>query len=155
METPIFINRFQNLNPSWSNFAPCSVELDGLLYPSVEHAFQAAKTPDFKKREEIRKALTPGLAKRLGRKVPLRPDWELVKENVMYSLLRQKFQNSPFKADLLSSKSSPIIENTTPYHDLVWGICYCPSHNGQGNNLLGKLLERLRTELQTQVQTLL
>jgi len=66
-----------------SNFWPVKVELDGLEYPSVEHAFQAAKTLDAREREKIRLAKSPADAKKLGRAVTLREGWEEMKIKVM------------------------------------------------------------------------
>jgi predicted NAD-dependent protein-ADP-ribosyltransferase YbiA (DUF1768 family) len=65
-----------------SNFykPPEPIEWEGVLYPTTEHAFQAAKTLDRVKRKEIAEASSPGMAKRLGRALrPIRPDWEQVK----------------------------------------------------------------------------
>ena len=66
------------------------VALDGEVYRSVEHAYQAAKTTDRERRKEVH-SLTAGGAKRWGSALPLRPDWEAVKLGVMRDLLRQKF----------------------------------------------------------------
>jgi hypothetical protein len=59
-----------------SNFHPATVLFEGHPYRSVEHAFQAAKTRDRGLRRAIREAPTAGEAKKLGRRVPLRRDWE-------------------------------------------------------------------------------
>ena len=73
-----------------SNFWPATVVYDGVEYPAVEHAYQAAKTENFNDRAIIRSAATPGLAKRLGAQVKLRKDWEKIRVLVMFDLLRQK-----------------------------------------------------------------
>ena len=59
-----------------SNFWPVQVDLDGILYKSVEHAFQASKTIDPVERERIRDTFYPSEAKRLGKQVTLRPHWD-------------------------------------------------------------------------------
>src|SRR5579871_4764016 len=59
-----------------SNFHYATVSLDGVTYPTVEHAFQAAKTDDAEERRAIRDCGSPGRAKRMGKKVKLRKDWE-------------------------------------------------------------------------------
>jgi ribA/ribD-fused uncharacterized protein len=76
-----------------SNFSESPVVFDGQAYPTVEHAFQAAKTFEPEQRQLIRDAPTPATAKRLGRsrQVDLRADWEQVKFDIMYGLLKQKF----------------------------------------------------------------
>jgi len=75
-----------------SNFYPSKIRLDGVVYPTAEHAFQAYKTDDLAQRMLIRQASTPKLAKRLGRQAPLRPDWERGKVEVMRQVLREKFR---------------------------------------------------------------
>jgi ribA/ribD-fused uncharacterized protein len=86
-----------------SNFWFCKVMLDGVEYPSTEHAFQAAKTLVQAQREEIRAAKTPGQAKRLGKLVELRPDWNQIRVSVMYDLLCQKFKPGNHNSYLLAA----------------------------------------------------
>lgn len=125
-----------------SNFYPCCVQLDGKTYISTEHAFQAAKTLDPHEREEIRKTTSPGRAKRLGRKVKLRKDWESIKIDVMHGLLQQKFKKgSPLADLLLKTGTQDLVEGNT-WGDTFWGVC-----RGKGKNHLGKLLMLVRQEL--------
>lgn len=128
-----------------SNFYPSSVLYDGSFYPSVEHAFQAAKCNNLSDRVNIRLARTPGEAKRLGQHVELRPDWEEVKVAIMYVLLKEKFNDSSELApELLATGSAELIEGNN-WGDQFWGMC-----NGKGENNLGKLLMRVRSELKTE-----
>ena len=129
-----------------SNFYESPCEFEGIVYPTVEHAFQAAKTLCILTREEIAAAPTPGKAKRMGRKVQLREDWELVKTDVMRECLKSKFSHPVLKMQLLATKDATLIEGTT-WHDRCWGICTCPECKGAGENRLGKLLMELREEL--------
>lgn len=76
-----------------SNFYNCSIEYEGKIYPSVENAFQASKVLDEDEREIFTKC-TPVEAKRLGRKVKLRDDWEEVKVLIMTGLIFTKFIGS-------------------------------------------------------------
>src|SRR5574341_75890 len=87
------INQFTGQHAFLSNFYPSWIELDGEQYPTVEHAFQAAKTLDKAERKLIREAAAPAQARRLGRKVHLRSDWEQVKFGVKRSLVQQKFSD--------------------------------------------------------------
>jgi hypothetical protein len=136
------IKEFQGKYRFLSNFWPAKVFLDGFQYPTVEHAYQAAKTFDLKKREEIRNADKPGLAKRLGKKVSIRKDWEKIKISIMYNLVKQKFfNNSILKESLLSTGDEELIEGHT-WNDTFWGIC-----NGVGQNNLGKILMKIRNEI--------
>lgn len=130
-----------------SNFAECPgfhVYLDEVSYPSVEYAYQAAKTLDLAEKESIRKALTPVCAKRLGRKVTIRPDWDLVKLKIMEDLLRQKFSHYVFKHLLKQTKYLELVE-TNLWHDNFYGDCVCSKcKNILGENNLGKLLMKIR-----------
>lgn len=124
-----------------SNFHPSTITVDGKAYPTVEHAYQSYKTLNEESREMIRKAKDPSIAKKLGRGVEMRPDWEAVKEELMCDFIRKKFE-SPFLADLLiKTEDSELIFGNT-WNDRVWGIC-----RGTGENLLGKILMKVRQEL--------
>lgn len=125
-----------------SNFARCWVDLDEWSYYSVEHAYQAAKTLDKKQRRLIMNTLKPGEAKRLGKTVTMRPDWEDIKLQVMEDLLRQKFNQQPFRKLLLATGDA-YIEETNNWGDIYWGRC-----NGYGHNHLGDLIMKIRKELQ-------
>ena len=129
-----------------SNYYDSPCEFEGIIYPTVEHAFQAAKTLNQLERQEIAAAPTPGQAKRMGRSVQLREDWELVKTDVMRKCLKSKFSNPVLKTQLLATKDAILIEGTT-WHDRCWGICTCSECQGAGENRLGKLLMELREEL--------
>jgi ribA/ribD-fused uncharacterized protein len=127
-----------------SNFVPVVVQLDGLVYPSTEHAYQAAKTLDFAERTRIRTMETPGQAKRAGRLVTERPDWLLVKEVVMLDLTRQKYASEPYRGLLLATGHCEIEEGNTR-GDVFWGVC-----RGKGQNKLGQIIMQVRQEQQEQ-----
>lgn len=140
------INKFDGKYAFLSNYHPCTVIYEGIAYPSVEHAFQAAKTLDMTKRLEIANLPSPGAAKRVGRKIDLRPDWEEVKEKVMEDCLRMKFAGSTeLTLKLVATEGHFLIEGTT-WHDQCWGICTCEKCGGNGENRLGKLLMKIRDE---------
>ena len=93
-----------------SNFHKCRVEFEGMVYPSVEHAFQAAKNPDPEYRSLIAAVCSPVTAKRIGKKTQLRPDWEKVKEGIMLELLRSKFFDPVLREKLLATGDAELIE---------------------------------------------
>ena len=124
-----------------SNFWPSRVSMDSLTFPTVEHAFQAAKTLDLFQRQMIRDVPLPGQAKHLGRAVILRQDWESIKLDVMYGLLKQKFSAKNLKGFLLDTGDIELIEGNT-WGDKFWGTV-----DGEGQNHLGKLLMQVRSEL--------
>jgi ribA/ribD-fused uncharacterized protein len=130
-----------------SNFALVNVTLDRWQYPSVEHAYQAAKTIDLSERKGVQLQTTPGKAKRAGQKVTKRDDWERVRIDVMHDLLRQKFAQEPFRTQLLATANEKLIEGNT-WGDTFWGVC-----EGDGQNWLGRLLMRVRTELRVRTRT--
>jgi N-glycosidase YbiA len=126
-----------------SNFWPCQVMLDRLHYPSVEHAYQAAKTVHWAERAFIRKQCPkPGDAKSFGKLVTMRPDWDAIKLDVMGDLLRQKFAPfTPLAERLLATGDAKLVEGNT-WGDTFWGRC-----RGKGKNHLGNLLMTIRQEL--------
>ena len=124
-----------------SNFFQCQVEFEGMNFSNVEAAFQAAKCLDMKERERFF-GLSGGQAKRLGRRVELRSDWEDVKIDIMRQVLKSKFtQNPELKAKLIATGDAELIEGNK-HRDFFWGVC-----NGKGQNHLGKLLMEVRAEL--------
>lgn len=135
------ITEFQGEYRFLSNFWPAIVVLDNVQYPSVEHAYMAAKTTDIILRKHIKEQPTAAMAKKLGRSLQLRPDWEMIKLGVMESLVRQKFQEPTLKAKLLQTGDQEIIENNT-WNDTFWGVC-----RGKGSNHLGKILMKVRNEI--------
>ena len=126
-----------------SNFYFCPAPIYdefGIAYPTVEHFFQAKKSLNHSDRVMIAATARPGEAKRLGRQVKLRPDWEEVKLNVMAEGLRQKFSDPDLRNRLLATGDAKLIEGTT-WGDTTWGI---DLNTGEGENHLGKLLMELR-----------
>lgn len=123
-----------------SNFWPAPVRYGGILFPTTEHAYQAAKSND--RNEAVRVSLlkSPGDAKRVGRTLTVRPDWEQVKEAVMLDVLRLKFALPDLRRKLLATGSVQLVEGNT-WGDRYWGVC-----NGAGKNRLGVLLMQVREE---------
>jgi ribA/ribD-fused uncharacterized protein len=131
-----------------SNYAPARVNLNGLEFPTVEHAYQAAKTLEGADRQKIQSASTPGLARKMGRKLHQRPDWPEVKVEVMRDLIRQKFEEHPdLQKRLLATGEVELVEGNT-WHDNFWGDCRCPRCAASpGQNHLGRLLMEVRRHL--------
>ena len=140
------ISEFKDRYEFLSNFSESVICHEYIFYPTVEHFFQAMKTTDLKQRRWIANASTPGEAKRRGRSVDLRPDWEDIKEDVMLEGLRLKFKIPALREALLNTQSAELVEGNT-WHDCEWGICSCSRCGGIGNNKLGKLLMKVRSEL--------
>lgn len=140
------INIFDGDYAFLSNFYESPFEYQGIVFPTMEHWFQAWKTKDPEEFAAIVAAGTPGKAKRLGRHCTLRTDWEQVKTDVMMNGLHLKFQNPVLMDKLLATGDKVLIEGNT-WHDQTWGCCFCEKCGGQGKNLLGQLLMELRDEI--------
>ena len=124
-----------------SNFYNAKVEWEGITYLNNESAFQSAKVTDFETRLKFAN-LDPSSGKRKGRHVQLRHDWEKVKFDIMYEIVKAKFtQNEDLKEKLLATGNEELQEGNT-WNDRIWGVC-----NGKGQNHLGKILMRVRNEL--------
>jgi ribA/ribD-fused uncharacterized protein len=127
-----------------SNFYPCQVELDGVIYSSVEHAYQAAKTLNMEERKPFHQtpAISAAESKKLGRKLTLRPDWDDVKLQVMEDLLLQKFAAPKLREKLLQTGDQLLVEGNY-WGDTFWGV----DHKKGGLNHLGQLLMKIRKKL--------
>ena len=135
------INAFRKEYFFLSNFYKCNVTYNGITYNSSEAAFQAQKCPA--RAREFSK-LDASDAKAMGRYVTLRRDWESVKDNAMYEIVKAKFtQNETLKERLLATGDSELVEGND-WNDKYWGVC-----KGYGKNMLGKILMRVRTELKS------
>ena len=89
--------------------------------PTVEHLYQAAKTNDTGWKQSIMNAETPGRAKRLGRKAPMRKDWEQVKVQVMFDLIKEKFKDKILATKLIDTFPTYLIEGNK-WHDNLYKI---------------------------------
>ncbi len=122
-----------------SNFWPCKVRMpDGILYPSVEHAYQASKTDDRRLRFRVSRLSTAGEAKRFGRSLSLAPGGTTTRVDVMRTALRVKFSNPTLLAMLISTRPANLVEGNH-WGDTFWGVC-----GGVGQNQLGRLLMEIR-----------
>jgi hypothetical protein len=128
----------------FSNFFKRKIIIDGKIWPTTEHFFQAMKFAGTQYEEYIRNLKTAREAADSGRDrtKPLRNDWESVKDDIMRTAIRAKFtQNEDLKALLLSTEGSLLVEHTE--NDSYWG----DGGDGTGKNMLGKILMEVRNEL--------
>lgn len=138
------INVFKGKNYFLSNMFPTTVTFEGQTYLCVESAFQAAKCVNPVDREEFT-SLDGYSAKKLGRRVNLRKDWENIKLDVMTACVRDKFTSNPvLRNKLIATDNAILIEGNT-WNDTFWGVC-----NGTGKNHLGQILMQIRSELQNE-----
>jgi len=142
------IRSFRDKYRFLSNFFPAKVLFEGDIYPSVEHAYQSAKTLNPDERQAIRQVKLAGMAKQLGKHVTLRSDWRQINLNIMKVLVREKFQDLVLKEKLLNTGDAILIEGNN------WGDTYWGNYNGEGHNHLGRILMEVREELKLQEETI-
>jgi len=140
------ISEFRGQYRFLNNFWPASIMLDGVAYPTVEHAFQAAKFASKAIREQIRACPTPGEAKRLARwsSRDINQEWYgEMRLRTMRNLLRLKFDDKELARRLVATRPQELREGNT-WGDLFWGV---DKATGHGENHLGRMLMELREEL--------
>jgi ribA/ribD-fused uncharacterized protein len=139
--------KFYKINDEYgyfSNFAPYPIFIDGFMWLTVEHYFQANKFDNFEIRDRIRLLKSPMMAAKEGRskKNPLRDDWEQTKDELMKKALLFKFlQHHQLKIELLNTRDAVLIEHTS--NDKYWA----DGGDGSGSNRLGQLLMNVREEI--------
>ena len=131
-----FLSNFERAQFSWDYWP---------YWDSAEAAFQSAKCVNEKERRQFTKSsITPSEAKRMGRRVRLRPDWEQIKDGIMEEIVRAKFfQIEPFARKLMDTGNAELMEGNT-WGDTYWGV---DLFTMQGQNKLGKILMKIRAEL--------
>ena len=138
------IRSFQDEYFFLSNTYPCEIEFMGDKYPSVEHAYQAAKVMDSNQEEiriKIRDSKTPRELRKLGNRCPLRNDWHNIRVGIMKELVVKKFKILEFKQKLLDTGEATLISGNS-WNAVFWGVSY-----GRGENNLGKILMEIRSKL--------
>ena len=123
-----------------SNAYDTTVRFEGADYPTVEHAYLAARTTDEAARAPVRRAATPHEARRLGYRLIPRDDWEHVRVTVMWELVEQKFRRHPEFAERLLATGQDVLVNGGG--DAFWGVSGL-----RGANYLGRILMGVRAEL--------
>ena len=141
------ITRFNGEYRFLSNFYDAPLVVGDITYPTVEHAYQAAKSLDIEDRlYAAHGRLRASEVKHWGQGTKLRPDWESVKESIMLELLRTKFARGTLLAEkLLATGDAELIKGNI-WHDSYWGVCSCPGCPS-GKNRIGILLMQVRQEL--------
>lgn len=136
------INSFRGRYFFLSNFYNSPVLFDGIWFPTSEHAFQAAKCSNVAQRKSFVSISSPGEAKRKGRSVLLRDDWEDVKIDIMFEIVLFKFTWHIGLGKVLVETFPFELEEGNNWGDVFWGTV-----NGKGRNELGKILMKVRKML--------
>jgi ribA/ribD-fused uncharacterized protein len=124
-----------------SNFWAAPIDIGSIIFPTNEHAYQAAKSLQRHEWALILDHASPGRAKKVGRQLTLRPDWEEIKLEVMREITRCKYDQHPdLKEKLMATKGIELVEYNT-WGDVFWGVC-----GNAGQNHLGKILMEYRDQ---------
>jgi len=130
-----------------SNFYEAPVTYNGLTYLNSEAAFQSMKCSQMEQKVKFC-TMSPSEAKAKGKRVKLIPVWENIKTDVMYGVVKAKFEQNADLRRMLLNTGDAILEEGNMWHDNYYGSCNCPRCRGiKGENILGKILMRVREEL--------
>jgi hypothetical protein len=124
------------------NFYRAPFYYEGKEYATVEHFFQAFKAIDEDEHEKIRTVPNPGSAKKFGRTTKLRPEWEEIKNEIMFLGLILKFTQNHHLRKMLIGTEDALLEEGNNHGDQVWGTV-----KGIGENRLGLLLMEVRKNI--------
>lgn len=143
------IGEFKGEYAFLSNFYPASFVYNNFYWSNSEAAYQAMKSLDPRVHSKFASYTNPGEAKRAGKMVDLRPDWDEVKQEIMLDIVFCKFKQNPDLRDKLLATGHARLEEGNTWKDTYWGVC--PPYSGKGANNLGKILMTVRTLLRTQI----
>lgn len=140
------IHEFKGEYKWLSNFEPVNITIDGITYPSVEHAYMSAKCddPEWKKYCSDSNN-TAGDVKRKSREVKLVDNWDTLKFDIMETCLMKKYRQEPFSSRLINTGNQNIVEGNY-FGDTVWGVDLKSSPN-VGENHLGRMIMLIRNTL--------
>jgi ribA/ribD-fused uncharacterized protein len=128
-----------------SNFYPCPIEYEGLVYRSNEAAYQASKSTDPEVRESFTRVKNGGEARTAGQTIYLRQNWDQIKYEIMKDINRIKYSEPEMKGFLLGTGDQYIQEGNN-HQDFYYGCCLIDG-KWVGENNLGKILMEIREEL--------
>ena len=139
--SPRHVVLFKGSANPFSNLYHTTLSIRGMTFKSLEHCYQYEKALhncDPVRAEKIRHCNTSFEAMRMGKRIKLNLEWHEIKADVMARLLRTKFsQCAIFRKKLNATRGCRLVEDTA---NIYWGRGY----NGQGMNMLGKLLMSIR-----------
>lgn len=142
------ISRFKGEFDFLSNFYTSPFVWKGFCWPTVEHAYQAAKAKFSEDTWTIRTAKTPFSARRLGRAVEIIDNWDEVKIDIMIELVCLKFEYNPTLRDKLLATFPAKLKEGNYHHDNFYGSCSCQDCLLEvGKNMLGTILMEVREDI--------
>lgn len=144
MSRVIRFNSYLEEGRFMSNFAETPFELDGRIWPTAEHAYHAHKAVRGEDAKLVWEAKTAVDAKRVGHSIEMRPDWDEVKIPATLRVLRAKFSDPHWRAELLATGDAVLV------HHAPWDSYWGDGGDGSGKNKLGVLLMELREEFRAE-----
>jgi len=143
----LIIDSFRKPYGWLSNFSKASITLDGITYPTLEHAYQAAKTDNVEDKSKIVATGNPAFVKRMSKKLQMKENWNEIRLDVMRMLVDLKFQDEILSEKLIETGDAILIEGNH-WHDNFWGVCSCERcSNKEHENHLGVILMEKREQL--------
>lgn len=134
----------------FSPYTAHAIEIEGVVFPTVEHAYQCQRYADNKIIEEIRNARSPVKAWEISSKYKHLQISEFQKEehklDVMEKLMRLKVeQHEEIRKALVDSGDLEIVKHITTYPpgDGFWD----DGEDGGGQNHMGRIWMKIRKEL--------
>lgn len=124
-----------------SNYYARQICYNGILYENNEAAFQAQKCSNEVDKLSFR-TLNPSEAKKKGRSVDMRKDWEQIKVQVMKDIVIAKFEQNPDLKEKLLATGDAYLEEGNTWGDRIWGTV-----DGKGANNLGRILMEVREKI--------
>lgn len=146
------IHEFQGPYRFLSNFYEglYPIRVGNFEFKTAEHLYQAFKTEDLEEARMIEQLATPGEAKRAGRTLTLRADWEDIKDRAMEIAVSRKFLSDPELLPLLLKTGDATLVEGNKWHDNYWGECFCTKCEPLPKlNMLGQVLMALRKDFQS------
>lgn len=137
------IKEFQDEFRWLSNFWLVDIKYKDKIFMSVEHAYMAQKNTSDVWQSFCIKEADPKIIKNLSYEIKLRSDWEREKVDIMEEILYIKFQNLELRQKLIETKNE-LLEEGNDWGDTFWGV---DLDTGNGENILGKLIMKIRDEI--------
>ncbi len=136
------IDRFREEYEFLSNFYPAKLEYEGITYYNSEAAYQAQKCRNIEDRILFAEMYS-NEAKKFGRTIEIREDWDEVKVEIMRAIVNKKFSQNSILAKRLVETGEKLLIEGNYWHDVFWGV---DLKTGEGENYLGKILMELREQ---------
>jgi len=140
-----FLSNFWNFETPMHKVIFLNGQPISVIFKTSESFYMAMKTDNPLLRIKIANCKNGAEAKKIGRSLELREDWEDIKLDVMLYAIRYKFSlaNPNLRQKLLATEDS-YLQEANWWDDKIWGVCM---KTGEGENHLGRVLMQVRSEI--------